>query len=219
MGSAVRGLLLQGNQKLGAAIHHFDLEAVTTCPGSTELCRKACYCNGRGRYAFPVVLQRLRANLEASRRADFVDRVVDECRRKGVLVLRAHCSGDYYDAGYARKWLSVMKRCPRVTFYWYTRSWRVPEIAVVLAEMARLRQCRGWYSIDAETGLPEAVPRGIRLAYLQAEDGDRPEQVDLFFRVRRLRRTRIPLSLVCPSETPNGRNAGVTCGSCRRCFA
>jgi hypothetical protein len=141
-----------------------------------------------------------------------------EIRRKGVLVVRIHCAGDFYSAAYARKWLAVMRQCPGTKFYFYSRSWRVPEIATVLEKMAMLRCCRPWYSIDRETGLPERVPVGVHLAYLQVTEGEEPELADLMFRVRRLLRKRVPLSLVCPHETPQGRTNDTNCGNCGRCW-
>jgi hypothetical protein len=144
--------------------------------------------------------------------------MAQEIRRKGVLVIRLHVAGDFYDEAYAAKWLAVMRQCPRAKFYFYTRSWRVPEVAAVLERMAALRCCRAWYSIDHQTGVPERVPLGVRLAYLQVAEGEQPELADLMFRVRRLRRQRLPLSLVCPHETPEGRSHDANCGNCGRCW-
>lgn len=219
MGS-VRALLVQGNRKVGSAIHHFDLPAVVTCPGRSAVCERVCYANGQGRFRFQAVQERLHWCYEQSQRPDFAERLVQEIRCQGVLVLRIHVSGDFYSADYAAKWLDVMRRGSQVKFYFYTRSWRVPEVRAVLEPMAALRCCRAWYSIDAETGLPPQVPAGVRLAYLQVEN-DRPEQADLLFRVRHLRqehRGRIGLPLVCPAETPEGHHRGTNCGHCGYCW-
>ncbi len=212
----VRGLLTQGNQKVGESIHLWGLPAVLTCPGSTETCRGVCYAT-KGRFLFDAVKERLNWNLEQARRGDFVSRMVAEVRRKGCLVVRVHASGDFYDADYAEKWLAVMRRC-KATFYWYSRSWVCPDIASVFERMAKLGNVRGWYSLDRSSQQPDHVPEGVRLAYLQTEDEEPLPKVDLVFRTRRLRKERIPLSLACPSESPQGRKAGVTCGSCSRCF-
>ena len=212
----VRPLLVQGNQKLGEAIHHFDLPAISSCPGSTEVCRSCCYATV-SRYRFDSVRGRLEWCFQQSLRKDFVPRVEREIREKGVIVCRVHSSGDIYGAEYARKWLSIMRRCPKVRFYLYTRSYRVPAIAKVLEQMAALENARVWYSIDSETGVPERIPPGVRLAYLQTSEDDLPEAADLVFRVRGLRK-RIPLPLTCPTETQGGKERGTTCGSCGRCF-
>jgi hypothetical protein len=214
--SSVRGLLARGNGKLGEAIHHWSLSAVSTCPGSTSVCRQVCYARS-GRYRLASVKEKLEWNDRQSLRDDFADLMVREVRRKGCLVIRIHASGDFYDAEYARKWLDVMRRSPKPRYYFYTRSYAVPAIAEVLEEMARLDCCRAWYSCDAERR-PESVPEAVRLAYLQADADESAEGMNLVFRVRRLRR-RIALPLTCPHETPQGEKSQVNCGSCRRCYS
>jgi Gene product 88 len=108
--------------------------------------------------------------------------MVKEIRRKGVIVLRVHVSGDFASAEYAQKWLDIFKQCPKVRFYGYTRSYRIPAIVSVLEQMAALKNVHLWYSLDSETGTPEHVPSGVRLAYLQISEEDQPEQADLLFR-------------------------------------
>jgi Gene product 88 len=213
---SVRPLLVQGNSKLGEAIHHFDLPAIGSCPGSTELCRRVCYA-ASGRFLLASVMERQDWCYSQSRRKDFADRMAKEILRKGVIVCRVHTSGDLYSAEYAAKWLDVMRRCPQTRFYLYSRSYRVPAIAPVLEKMAALKNVRVWYSIDEETGVPDRIPPGVRLAYLQMRLDDLPEVADLIFRVRRLRRT-IPLPLTCPHETEKGKDHDTTCGSCGKCF-
>ncbi|MBA4067190.1 MAG: hypothetical protein C0501_26490 [Isosphaera sp.] len=88
----------------------------------------------------------------------------------------------------------------------------------MLEEMAALRCCRAWYSTDAETGLPDHVPPGVRLAHLRVAADEQPAPADLEFRVRRLRAARTPLSVVCPHETPEGRARDANCGNCGRCW-
>ncbi|CAN5277801.1 hypothetical protein BH10PLA2_BH10PLA2_27440 [soil metagenome] len=210
-----RCLILMGNQKLGTSIGHFDLMPVETCPGRTSICTRVCYARS-GRFVFPKVLEKLRWNYQQSLREDFVARLVKEIRSKGMLVIRQHVSGDFYDEFYARKWLAVIKQCPRVRFYAYTRSFVIPEIASVLEEMAALRCMKLWYSVDNESGIPKRIPPGVKLAYLQTQKDEKPDLIDLIFRVRRLRRQRLSLALVCPAEVPNAHD--VTCGSCQKCF-
>jgi hypothetical protein len=217
--ATLRALLALGNAKLGKAIHHFDLPAVSTCPGRSAVCEGVCYAT-RGRFHTDLVRDRLGWCLRQSRRKDFADRVVGEVRRKGALVVRVHVSGDFYDAGYALKWLSVFRRCHAAVFYFYTRSWRVAEVAPVLARMAALENVRAWYSADAETGPPDPLPEGVRVAWLQADAGE-PVEGDLVFRDRPVRETPLPrfgLPVVCPSETPVGRRQGVNCGNCGHCW-
>ena len=214
----VRGLLSQGNAKVGEGIHLWGLPAVETCPGMSTICEKACYAR-KGRFCYPSMRSRLAWNLERSRRPDFADLMAKEVRRKGCLVVRVHSAGDFYDAEYAEKWLWVMKGRPKSRFYYYSRSWRVPEVGGVLARTAALANVRAWYSVDAETGPPAEVPPGVRIAYLRVAESDEPgPDADLVFRVRGLRSKRVGLDLVCPHETPKGHANDVNCGNCRRCW-
>lgn len=212
----VRGLLAQGNSKLGEAIHVWSLPAITTCPGATVTCKRVCYAR-KSRYLFDAVQERLKWNLEQAMRDDFVDRMVMEIRRKGCLVVRVHSSGDFFSAEYAEKWLEIMRRC-KAKFYWYSRSHAVIAIADVFKQMAKLKNVRGWYSIDKDTSSPPEVPPGIRLAFLQTDAKEPVPKSDLVFRIRKLRRLSLPISTACPNERPEGKLAGITCGSCSKCF-
>jgi hypothetical protein len=214
---SVRPLLAMGNGKLGSSIFHFDLPAVVTCPGRSFVCEQVCYATRR-RFRFPQVQERLQWCYQQSRRDDFAERMATEIHRKGILVVRIHTAGDFYNAAYAAKWLEVMRQSTAARFYFYTRSWRLPRIAEVLEQMAQLPCCRVWYSIDQATGVPASVPLGVRLAYLQVTEGEQPEQIDLMFRVQSLRRQRISLALVCPQETPQGRLKDANCGNCGKCW-
>jgi len=209
-------LLQLGNSKLGRAIHVWSIPAIDTCPGSTELCRNLCYAL-RHRFRFDSVKRRLAWNLRQSRRIDFVERMIAEIRSSGVLVLRLHVAGDFYDAEYVRKWIAIVKRSPRARFFGYTRSWRIAAIVPALEELASRSAMRLWYSADDESGIPESIPRGVRVAHLQTTSASMPSGADLVFRPHRLRS--LPeLPIVCDSETVAGKQLAVTCGSCGRCF-
>lgn len=211
-------MLAVGNGKLGEQIAHFDLPPVSTCPGRSEACERVCYARV-GRFRYPSVKNRMTWCEVQSRRKDFVGRMVAEIRSRGILVIRLHVSGDFYDAGYARKWLDIMRLTPRVRHYFYTRSWRVPDIEPVLRQMAGLACCRAWYSCDRDTGLPLVVPDGVRLAWMQDTQDPAPEGVRLVFRTRRMFcRPRVGLPMVCPNDTPAGRRANSNCGSCGECW-
>jgi hypothetical protein len=216
----IRSLLTRGNKKVGESIHLWSVPAVTTCPGSTATCRRVCYAT-KSRFLLEAVKARLRWNWQQAQRPDFVDRMVSEVRKKGCLVVRIHASGDFASVEYAEKWYEIIRRSPRAKFYGYTRSWRCADIAQVLERIAALDNCQLWYSLDADTGLPEHIPVGVRLCYLQTDDETPEEGADLLFRTRGLRkekRTRVGLTVICPSETPQGRSNDVNCGNCRRCW-
>ena len=214
-----RGLLVAGNDKLGGSVFHFDIPPVTTCPGRSALCESLCYCT-RGRYRFPQVIDRLKWCFEQSKQDDFTSRMTDEIYRKGCLAVRIHVSGDCYSPGYARKWIEIVTNSPHCSFWLYTRSYRIPAIAEVLAELATLPNMAVWYSADNETGYPERVPEGIRVAWLMDSD-EEPDQADLIFLNHPLRYMdddRIKLDLVCPTETKAGKDRGTSCSTCGYCL-
>lgn len=213
-----RNLLTRGNGKLGEGIHAWTLPAVETCPGRSALCERACYARA-GRYRTQFMRDHLTENLDAAMENDFASRVVAEIRCRGVHTLRVHVSGDFFNPGYAKKWLVIARRAAATRLYAYTRSWRVPEVAPVLAELAGLRNVRLWYSCDAQTGPPDNVPPRVRVAFLQTDAEEEPAG-NLVFRVERLRAEparRVGLTLICPRETGLPGAADVTCTSCRRC--
>jgi hypothetical protein len=183
-------------------------------------CRTHCYAVAVERYR-PAVITKYRRNLRDSRRRDFVRRVVAFLIAHRVRVIRIHTAGDFYSARYARKWLTIMRRSTRTTFYFYTRSWRIPEIKTVIDRMSRLRNCVVWYSCDRDTGVPADVSAFVRLAWLSVSEDDAPPLgVDLVFRIRRLRRRPVPLNSapVCPAEDGVPRSRRVTCDLCTRCW-
>lgn len=216
-------MLTPGNLKLGGRrIWGFALPSGTpvVCPGLSPTCRTHCYAVAVERYR-PAVATKYRRNLRASRRRDFVRRVVAFLIAYRVRVVRVHTAGDYYSPRYARKWLAIVRRSPRVVFYFYTRSWRVPEIRSVIDQMSAFPNCVAWFSCDADTGVPADVPPGVRVAWLSvAEDEAPPVGIDLVFRVRGLRRQLVTPAgpPVCPAEDGVPRPRRMTCDICGRCW-
>ena len=210
-------MLTPGNTKLGPGrlIWGFGLPSQVTCPGMTPACSGPCYSFFLESLR-PSLRLRYERNLELSRRPDFARLVLAFLILRDVRVVRIHTGGDFYEAAYARKWLTVMRKASKVRFYFYTRSWRIPVIRKVLDEMARLPNVRAWFSCDRDTGTPEQVPAGARLAWLMTSPDDLPPRADLIFRtlpLRRIVRKRIGLALVCPVE--NGATGHRT--DCERC--
>lgn len=216
-------MLTPGDRKLGGRrIWGFGLPSGTpdACPGLSAVCRTHCYAAAVERYR-PAAAAAYRRNLARSRRRDFAVRLRAFLIAHAVAVVRVHTGGDFYGRRYARQWLRVMRRSPRVTFYFYTRSWRVPAVRAVIERMAALPNCAAWYSCDRDTGVPAAVPAGVRLAWLATADDDVPPAgADLVFRIRRLRhRPAAPGgSLVCPGEDGVTRTRRVTCDRCGVCW-
>ncbi|MCE9556544.1 MAG: hypothetical protein K8T91_24610 [Planctomycetes bacterium] len=216
-------MLACGNHKLGCHwIWSFSLPSGTlqTCPGMTPTCHSVCYAAAMESYRSAVAL-RYRRNLILSRQRRFGERMRALLVAHAVRILRIHVGGDFFSVRYTRKWLRIIRQSPRTRFYFYTRSWRNPAIRMVIDRMARLPNCRVWYSVDRDTGVPAEVPARVRVAWLMSEPTDLPPPgTDLVFRVRRLRRVPDPAVVVpvCPTEDGQSRAVRVTCERCGLCW-
>ena len=208
-----RFLLGRGSRKLRSRIFTFSLPAISTCPGKSQLCREACYAT-KGQLGMKS--NNFNQRRIASRRKGFVRRIVREIQQRYARIVRIHVSGDFYSALYVRKWIQIARACPDTRFFAYTRSWRVSEMSADLVKLSRLKNVRLWYSCDQETGMPEKVPKRVRVAYMSMSDEDSPGQgSDLVFRVRRdTVKKRMSGVLVCPTE--NGVTH-VQCETCQLC--
>jgi ferredoxin len=217
-------MLTPGNKKLGQRlIWGFGLPSgrPDVCIGMSGLCREHCYACNLERLR-PGVLARYEKNLRLSRLADFENRVRYFILNHEIAVVRVHVGGDFVSAAYACKWLRIMRRLPKVRFFFYTRAWREDAIRPILGRMARLPNCRAWFSCDRETGIPSRIPARVRLVWLMTDGDDRPPPgMDLTFRIRSLRRqplTRVDGVRVCPEEDGIPRQVPVTCDRCGLCW-
>jgi hypothetical protein len=141
-----------------------------------------------------------------------------EVRRTFARVVRLHVGGDFYSADYVRKWVQIVRRCPDVVFYAYSRSWRKPLIARDLRRLSREPNMFLWLSADHDTGRPPRW-RSARIAWMATSDDDLPPySVDLVFRVQRsTEMLEMAGRPVCPHE--NGVLPKPTCSTCRICFS
>lgn len=216
-------MLTRGNRKLGnSRIWSFSLPSGTleTCPGMTNTCRSHCYAVAMARYR-PGAFTRYQQNLMLSRRPEFARRMQAFLIAHAVRIVRVHVGGDFTSPRYARAWLRIMKQSPRVRFYFYTRAWRAPDIRRAIDRMAELPNCRAWYSVDRDSGVPTEVPTRVRLAWLATSIDDRPPPgIDLVFRIRRLRSVPVEVGSppVCPTEIPTRGQRVVTCERCGHCW-
>jgi hypothetical protein len=156
----------EGNDK--TSCYSFDLPAKVTCPGATELCASKCYAFKLAS-AYPNVGRKYLRNQEFANSAKFVRYMIDNIPRK--CEFRIHVSGDFYSVEYIQKWKAIAKARPDVTFYTYTRSWRIEELWFVLMELNALSNVNVNLSVDKETGMPE-VPYAddYRWCYLTLDD-------------------------------------------------
>lgn len=95
-------LLTKGNSKLGS-IWTFNLEAIATCPGSSELCRNICYAD---RYSkqYNACVSKYRENYKYATSKEFVKLVAEQLKsmRELPVAIRIHASGDFFSSKYIR---------------------------------------------------------------------------------------------------------------------
>jgi len=216
-------LITQGNTKLGPKlIWGFNIPALSTCPGHSEVCSSVCYALS-GHYTFTSVRDKYDQNLRRTKEDSFVDDMVDEITRARAQVFRPHSSGDMYSVTYIQKWINIATRCPDTRFFIYTRSWRIPRMLTRLCVLANLPNVQLWFSIDSSTGIPTTKPRNVRYAYLLMNDSEEaliPPEADLIFRneVGRIAK-KLGGVQVCTYE--NGipiKTGKITCDRCSICW-
>ncbi len=147
-------MLSLGNAKLGA-IANFSLPPGRTCPGMTEFCHRYCY-GARNWYKSGRMASILRRNEVASERLDFIAKMIYEITASKSKVVRLHVTGDFYSKDYISKWIEIVCKLPSITFYGYTRSWRVDELIAPLAVLSTLRNVSLRASVDFT--MDEIVP-------------------------------------------------------------
>ena len=174
------------NTKVGV-LPSLSLPPLKTCPGKTEFCSRLCY-GLNGRFTHPRMREIYQSNLEASKQADFVERIVSKILKTNAEAFRLHVVGDFYSVEYVEKWLEIADRLPDVKFFGSTRSWRVP-------------------------GLRDTVKRFRDLAnvYLRASiDPTHPDKPSCSWRVWSIEGEGEP----CPHDYGLAEN----CVSCKKCW-
>jgi len=123
-----------GNKKLHRAIGIWSLPPITTCRGSTPLCRRYCYA----RYA-DVTRADVYASLQRNyhlakkcignkegRRAfvEYVSPLIDKACKTTPLgrFFRIHESGDFFDQDYVEAWKEIAESKPDIWFLAFTKT-------------------------------------------------------------------------------------------------
>jgi hypothetical protein len=220
----------KGNSK--TECFSFDLPAIETCPGKTMECSRDCYAAKLMR-VYKNVDAKYRRNLKLVNSKEFASYMIREI--PAHCQFRIHVSGDFRNASYIHKWIKICRARPDVTFYAYTRSWRIPRIWLAIYELNALSNVNVNLSVDDETGAPHKNMKALRWCYLTKTDNVpnwiRP--ADIVFRSNHLGhkkrrknaiakgKTPPPLvkrlmGLVCPLE--QGQDVpNFSCAKCRLC--
>jgi len=98
----------------------FSLPAISTCPGSTNLCRKYCYAR-KAEITWKNPLESRTRNYIASERDDFVDEMIKIMPKSPYI--RVHESGDMYNQEYLDKWIAIANHFKDKTFLVYSQMY------------------------------------------------------------------------------------------------
>jgi hypothetical protein len=112
----------------------FALPRKLTCPLRTGLCEHYCYAAKAERQYIATRAVR-KMNLQASRKKTFeldmigaINAQLEKFRKQGQQIkiyFRIHESGDFYNPTYFRKWLTIIKTFPEITFLAFTKSGKI----------------------------------------------------------------------------------------------
>lgn len=112
----------------GTAFYNFNTPPGLTCPQKGR-CWTEGWCYARqGRYNYPSVKKKLKANYELSKSPDFVRVMSLEIKRlqekqpEKQIYIRWNDAGDIYDVVYFRKLVDIAINNPMTRFYSYTKS-------------------------------------------------------------------------------------------------
>jgi hypothetical protein len=112
-----------GNKKMSIPL--FNLPAKSTCPGSTEYCRKYCYAL-KSEQLFPSVKAKRENNLALTKSPDFVETLSKEIASVTFIkYVRIHESGDFYSQEYLNNWFKICKKFPEKTFLAFTKCFHL----------------------------------------------------------------------------------------------
>lgn len=137
--------LSRGNEKIDRALI-FNLPAIKTCPGATELCKKICYAYDSEVLYKHVAPQSRARNLAFAKDPSFRELMSAKLSRARLPRMRLHESGDFFNQKYLDAWTEIIGRDSKRTFWVYTKSWNLD-----FTEALKLKNLYLRYSVDATT--------------------------------------------------------------------
>lgn len=163
------GLELTNNSKVGWA---FSLSRNKTCIGATEVCRKYCYCKGI-RYQSTTQKEKRERNyrtveyllelggpellaenlvllVDHARPLDWLSARYTDGKTAVPWTFRLHDAGDFHSARYVEAWFLTAQKRPECQFWFYTRSFIVPQMLDSLTKLCQLPNCQGFLSVDSD---------------------------------------------------------------------
>ena len=233
--------VIDGNSKITAengtadapAPNALSLPHISTCPGSTPVCREGCYVNNLeragGTYADYVNNERVLHCILMTPAARGVGGILASWIRANVTSFRWHVSGDIFSTRYARWINGVCEDAPEVRFWIYTRTFAalphltafnlVVNISADASNIDRARAASARYGhrvcyFTRDGSLPE-LPEGsvVFPDYpLRGRDLEDPASAPWWQGLPIAQRR-----MVCPADF-FGQSEAHRCGPCRKCL-
>ncbi len=192
------------NTKLGK-IPSFSLPTISTCPGATSWCSKACYA-AKVERIYKNAKKSYEENYKATEEASFVDQmdiVIKKLLAKNILTMRLHVSGDIFSIKYVYDLIKIAKNNPTMKFYSYTRSWRLSNFLPHLEILRSQPNVELFASLDDEIlALKILPPNTWRVSYVGLHD------INMFSSLVSRQ------TIICPNQV----HKKMLCDTCKFCF-
>lgn len=217
----------------------FSLPHISSCPGSTPTCRKACYVHGLEKHARDVSdLYRLNAMalsrlLMSEHKARAAAEILGRWIETNCVEFRWHVSGDLMHDRHAKWIVDVCREAPNVQFWIYTRTFSmVPWLVMSPNLVVNLSADVDNYS--RAVSCHQSRPNRTRICYLTI-DGTVPNDLpdgsvifpDYSLRGRELVEpnsspwwrglNQLQRRQTCPADF-FGQSESARCGPCNKCM-
>ena len=117
---AVQNFLTRGNGKLDTSILGWSITPVKSCLNCKD-CKKDCYAIGPYN-RWPDVKKAWDRNFIMAKQGTFIDSVIGQIKRsRTAKAVRIHVAGDFFNQDYVSMWSKIVKSCPKIRFYGYTK--------------------------------------------------------------------------------------------------
>jgi len=129
----------------------FNIPAGVTCAGASPWCAKYCY-GKKGNWTFKhtkaSIDRKLTVTLDPETFMERLSFELDKIVENGFNVVRIHSNGDFYSVDYFRTWLDIARKHKEITFFCYTKQWRIEGWYEILKESSRIRNFHVMCSYD-----------------------------------------------------------------------
>ena len=118
--------LKKTSKHFGVNVFNFGIPAFMSQSGfkvciNAKECVKFCYAR-KGAYSWSNVKPAFEKRLDATKKDNFAEIMIQEIKKKKAEYIRVHDSGDYYSKKYLLKWFEIAEKMPSIKFYSYTNN-------------------------------------------------------------------------------------------------